>query len=61
MPTIEIHWIGLKHHLSIEAQCGTAYLPLGDCHNLHIQLPMSLLQSILVIVITFSQDEHLLL
>ncbi len=40
MPTIKIHWIGLKDHrgfgqihLSIEAQCGTACLPMGDCHR----------------------------
>ena len=24
-----------KIHLSIEAQCGTAYLPMGDCHTSH--------------------------
>ncbi len=25
-----------KIHLSFEAQCGTACLPMGDCHNMHI-------------------------
>ncbi len=28
-------------HLSIEAQCGTAYLPMGDCHRSHDQGPLN--------------------
>ncbi len=52
LPSKKIHapiWsmVALKIHLSIEAQCGTTYLPLGDCHSkINMKIPTQLLQTI---------------